>query len=66
MFCPDLDAFPEKVDIKTASFGVLKKLYELEQTELVKFSYGLTFRVLNPSNLECQNLSLSYKYLMNM
>lgn len=58
MLYPDFDIFYEKIEIQTASFYTLKKLYEIEQSSLVKYNHKLTFKVLSPSNIERQNVKL--------
>nr|XP_042912929.1 uncharacterized protein LOC122272950 [Parasteatoda tepidariorum] len=44
--------------LETASFNTLRKLYELEHAQLVKYGYGLTLKALNPTNIERQNVQL--------
>lgn len=61
MFYPNFDKVHENIEIKTASFGTLKKLRELEQGDLLKYGRGLTLKALFPSNLERQNVKLVLK-----
>lgn len=49
------------VKMQGASFTSLKKLYEAEQDSVVKVAYGLTYKSLNPTNLERQNVRLALK-----
>lgn len=49
----------ENINMKGASFTSLRKLYEAEQDNAVKVAYGLTYKALNPSNLERQNMKLA-------
>lgn len=49
----------DKNNICTASMKTLKKLYEIESHNLVKYGYSLTIKCLNPTNLERQNVKLA-------
>lgn len=40
---------------------VIKKLHEIEHSEILKFGFGLTRKALNPNNLEHQNVKLVLK-----
>ncbi|XP_054720810.1 uncharacterized protein LOC129230437 [Uloborus diversus] len=46
---------------QTASLDVLRKMYEIESKQLLKFGYGLTRKALWPTNLERQNVGLALK-----
>ncbi|GBO39524.1 hypothetical protein AVEN_79721-1 [Araneus ventricosus] len=48
-------------NVFTASLSSVRKLYDLEYSSLLKFGYGLTRRVLWPTNLERQNVKLALK-----
>jgi hypothetical protein len=58
MYFPDFDKLYESVSIKCASFNTLKKLHEIEKANIVKYEHKLTFKALEPSNLERQNVKL--------
>lgn len=45
--------------LKTASFVALRKLYEFEQLNLVKYAHSLNTKSLFPSNIERQNVKLA-------
>ena len=60
MFYPDFDAIHD-IDIKTASFDTLRKLYEIESNNLLTYNYTLTFKALHPSSFERQNVKLVLK-----
>lgn len=74
MFYPDIIAcfsnieFPQQLqfhqrtsspNLKTASFSDLKKLYEAENNDIVKYAHSLTAKSLAPNNLERQNVQLA-------
>ena len=44
--------------LTNACFEAIKQLHHLECQQTVKFSYKLSTKALNPSNLECQNVKL--------
>ena len=54
IFCPSLD--PDKETEKTASFGHLRELFELEKGKLRKIAYKLNEKMLNPKPIETTNL----------
>ena len=56
MFFPNFENFN---DIQKASFRALRKLHEIESSQIVKFGYGLAMKALCPSNLEQQNVKLA-------
>lgn len=45
--------------IQTASFKELRELHKLEASQLLKYSYHLSSKALNPSSLERQNVKLA-------
>ncbi|GBN49549.1 hypothetical protein AVEN_64732-1 [Araneus ventricosus] len=51
----------EENAVKTASFSILRKIYDIESSELLKFGIELTRKALWPTNLERQNVSLALK-----
>ncbi|KAH6933417.1 hypothetical protein HPB50_014795 [Hyalomma asiaticum] len=51
------------VQVKKATFETLRELYASEQHNLSKLGYGLTYKALNPSNLERQNVKLALKVM---
>ncbi|GBO32495.1 hypothetical protein AVEN_146814-1 [Araneus ventricosus] len=59
MYYPQFEG--EENSVQTASFSVLRKLYDIESSELLKFGIGLTRKALWPTNLERQNVSLALK-----
>lgn len=48
-------------NVQTASIGALKKLLEYDTGSLLKFSYRLSHKALNPSNLDRQKVSLALR-----
>lgn len=62
LYFPPFESEQEQgVKMQGASFTSLKKLYEAEQDSVVKVAYGLTYKSLNPTNLERQNVKLAMK-----
>ncbi|GBM33030.1 hypothetical protein AVEN_263517-1 [Araneus ventricosus] len=59
MYYPQFEG--EENAVQTASFSILRKLYDIESSELLKFGIGLTRKALWPTNLERQNVSLALK-----
>ncbi|GBN17217.1 hypothetical protein AVEN_87596-1 [Araneus ventricosus] len=53
--------FEEENAVQTASFSILRKIYDIESSELLKSGIGLTRKALWPTNLERQNVSLALK-----
>lgn len=49
---------PLNINLKTASFQAVRKLYEYERVSLVKYAYTLTTKSLFPTNIEKQNVKL--------
>lgn len=47
-----------QTSLKTASWNALKKMHKLEFNSLVKYGFNLSYKALNPSNLEKQNVKL--------
>ncbi|XP_071032981.1 transposable element P transposase [Parasteatoda tepidariorum] len=54
-------SFENDEKFQTASLSVLRKIYDIESTELLKFGLGLTRKALWPTNLERQSVSLALK-----
>lgn len=48
-------------DFKTASFKTLGELHKIELNSIVKYCYNMSFKALNPSNIERQNVKLVLK-----
>jgi hypothetical protein len=48
-------------NVQTASIGALKKLLEYDTGSLLKFSYRLSPKALNPSNLDRQKVALALR-----
>lgn len=61
IFYPNFETIYSDVKIDGASFVTLRQLHASEQSKLVKFGYGLSFKALNPSNMERQNVNLALK-----
>lgn len=59
MHYPSFDS--EDTSAKTASLTSVRKLYDLESSNLLKFGYGLTRKSLWPTKLERQNVNLALK-----
>lgn len=53
LYYPHFDCYDEENKrLEGASFTTLRKLHEAEENSVVKIAYGLTYKALNPSNLE--------------
>lgn len=61
LYYPPFEREQQGGKMQGASFTSLKKLYEAEQDSVVKVSYGLTYKSLNPTNQERQNVRLALK-----
>lgn len=55
MYYPD---FEGNDIIKTASFGVIKKIHSFEAGNVLKYAYGVTLKALLPTPIERQNVKL--------
>ena len=58
---PPFDDDHEFDDAHSASFSVLKTLYETEKNLIVKQAPSLSAKVLYPSSMECQNVNYVVK-----
>ncbi|XP_037510196.2 uncharacterized protein LOC119386976 [Rhipicephalus sanguineus] len=63
IFYPEFSSTTSQVQVKKATFETLRELYASEQHNLSKLGYGLTYKALNPSNLERQNVKLALKVM---
>lgn len=61
IFFPDFSSLTETPSVLTASFNTLCKLHEGEKDELLRLAPTLSFKALNPSNLERQNVKLALR-----
>lgn len=61
IFFPNFSALSENPSVLTASFNTLCKLHEGEKNELLRLAPTLSFKSLNPSNLERQNVKLALR-----
>ena len=56
---------PISTEFPTASFASLRYLHDVECDSLVKFAYNLSFKALNPSTFERQNVKLALQVFNN-
>ena len=58
MMYPEFHCSDNNPIIKSASLNTLKKLHEVEENNFITYNHTLSFKALNPSNLERQNVKL--------
>lgn len=62
LYYPHFDSYDKRNKrLEGTSFTTLRKLHEAEQNSIVKVAYELTYKALNPSNLERQKVKLALK-----